>query len=921
MDQAPPSFPEVRLPNAPVLIADHRGAALLTTDGELIALDKQLAIRQAQDTPPILCHAKATARYLQTQDFPAFDLLELFAFVRPAQFAVPTPRGLADAFSLPHPDTAEETAETLLTVAQTLLSNLLKLDSREQTPTHTLARGMARAGWAWGPAVLGVLEASKPKRQPSNAFEGFKVWNHLSEWEEGAPEPPVGHLPVGATEITERLERLLGSDSEERPGQTEYAIATADAFAPAENTGAPTTVIAEAGTGVGKTLGYIAPASVWAEKNEGPVWISTYTRNLQRQLDGELDRLYPDPIEKTLRAVTRKGRENYLCLLNLEESISQGSANQSAGSPDIDLITLGLVARWVQTSRDGDMIGGDFPAWLLDLMGRRRTIDLTDTRGECVYSACSHYGKCFIEKSVRRARRARLVIANHALVMIQAVLGSDDLHRPTRYVFDEGHHLFDAADSAFSAHLTGIEASDLRRWIMGAEGRRSSRARGLQARIEDLISDNDEALAALSNTLSTARVLPNQGWQERIAGGNPHGLSETFLGLARSQVYARDKNAEGPYDLETPTHPPVENLIEAAKELADALAELSRPVKKLVQILTDKLDDEADELDTSTRQRVEAIARSLDRRCIHQVTAWRNMLENLADDTPEDFVDFLSVERYQGRDYDTGLHRHFVDPAKPFAEQVLDASHGALITSATLRDEENWDAATARTGLDYMAAPPSQAAVPSPFDYAEQTRVYVVSDIDKNNPDQLATAYRELMKASGGGALGLFTSIARLRQVHQRLANTPEMEKLMLLAQHVDPLDTGTLVDIFRAEENACLLGTDAVRDGIDVPGRALRLVVYDRVPWPRPTILHKARKDDFEERHFGVKYDDMLTRLRLKQAYGRLVRRADDHGVFVMLDRAMPSRLTGAFPEGVDVHRIGLAYVIREVKEFLNQR
>ncbi|MDP7601921.1 MAG: helicase C-terminal domain-containing protein, partial [Rhodospirillales bacterium] len=87
------------------------------------------------------------------------------------------------------------------------------------------------------------------------------------------------------------------------------------------------------------------------------------------------------------------------------------------------------------------------------------------------------------------------------------------------------------------------------------------------------------------------------------------------------------------------------------------------------------------------------------------------------------------------------------------------------------------------------------------------------------------------------------------------------------------------------------------------------------------PTILHKTRKVDFEECHFGAKYDDMLIRLRLKQAYGRLVRRADDHGVFVMLDRAMPSRLTGAFPEGVDVHRIGLADVIREAKEFLNQR
>ncbi|MBT7266874.1 MAG: ATP-dependent DNA helicase, partial [Rhodospirillaceae bacterium] len=245
MDQAPPSSPQkepiILLPNAPVLIADHRGAALLTTDGELIALDKNQAIRQANDSPPILCHAKATARYLQTQDFPAFDLLELFAFVRPAQFAVPTPRGLADAFALPRPDTAEEAAETLLSIAQTLLAELLKAEPH----VYTLAWGMARAGWAWGPAVLGVLEHNKPKRQSNSALEGFKVWNKLSEWEEGAPEPPAGHLPVDVTEVSDRLESLLGDNSEERPEQKEYAIATAAAFVPAENSGAPATVIAE----------------------------------------------------------------------------------------------------------------------------------------------------------------------------------------------------------------------------------------------------------------------------------------------------------------------------------------------------------------------------------------------------------------------------------------------------------------------------------------------------------------------------------------------------------------------------------------------------------------------------------------------------------------------------------------------------
>src|SRR5260370_20453379 len=115
-------------------------------------------------------------------------------------------------------------------------------------------------------------------------------------------------------------------------------------------------------------------------------------------------------------------------------------------------------------------------------------------------------------------------------------------------------------------------------------------------------------------------------------------------------------------------------------------------------------------------------------------------------------------------------------------------------------------------------------------------------------------------------------------------------------------MDTATLIDIFRAEENSCLLGTDAVRDGVDVPGRSLRLIVFDRVPWPRPDILHKARKAAFG----GARYDDMLTRLRLRQAYGRLIRRASDSGLLVLLDAMMPSRLAGAFPDGVAMERVG---------------
>jgi ATP-dependent DNA helicase DinG len=134
-----------------------------------------------------------------------------------------------------------------------------------------------------------------------------------------------------------------------------------------------------------------------------------------------------------------------------------------------------------------------------------------------------------------------------------------------------------------------------------------------------------------------------------------------------------------------------------------------------------------------------------------------------------------------------------------------------------------------------------------------------------------------------------------------------------LLSQHVDGLDTGSLVDLFREDENSCLLGTDALRDGVDVPGRSLRLVVFERVPWPRPDILHKARRAAF-----GKGYDDQLTRLRLAQGFGRLIRRASDRGVFVLLDSRAPSRLLSGLPAGVEVQRLNLAEAVAEVRSFL---
>ena len=911
----------VLLPEAPILVAALSAAVWISPDGEVTHLDPEAAARRARDAAPILCHGRATARRLGLDPFPAYDLLELYAFVRPATFCTPTPRGLALALGLAEPAELEAAAASLREAARALLAELAAAAPDRNAPG--IAWTLARAGWLWGPSVLAALGQAGLEESARGRDPGLAVWTRLPGWSDQAPPPPPGQEPVTASEARGRLAELLGAEAEPRPQQADYASAVSQAFAPRAEAGAPNLVLAEAGTGVGKTLGYIAPASLWAEKNQGTVWLSTYTRNLQHQIDGELDRLYPTPKAKAESVVIRKGRENYLCLLNFEEAVRALPLRVGAGAGDT--VAVGLMARWVARTRDGDMVGGDFPGWLADLLGRQRTLGLTDRRGECIYSACQHYGKCFIERGIRRARHARIVVANHALVMIQAALGAaEEGQLPSRYVFDEGHHVFDAADGAFAAHLSGQEARALRRWLLGAEGgqgggRSSGRSRGLRRRVEDLTLGEAALVEHLEQALRAARALPAEGWRQRLAEGAPQGPCETFLAAVRAQVYARARHPDGPYSLEAEAHPATDELLAAAGRLKLALARLIEPLGRFRAKLAARLDDEAAELDSDARRRIEATCRGIERRATLPLEAWQAMLESLEAETPAEFVDWLEVARRDGRDHDVGLFRHWIDPTRPFAETLLAQAHGVVVTSATLTDgsgdtEADWLGAEQRSGAIHLAGPAVRAGVPSPFDYPAQTRVLVVTDLRKDDMDLVAAAYRELFLAAGGGALGLFTAISRLRAIHGRIGAALEGAGLSLYAQHVDGMDTATLVDIFRAEVDSCLLGTDAVRDGVDVPGRSLRLIVFDRVPWPRPDIRHRVRRAAFG----GRAYDDRITRLRLKQAYGRLVRRADDRGAFVLLDPMMPSRLAGAFPEGVEVRRLGLAEAVQEVAGFL---
>ena len=911
MTPAPPPSPASGTAPAPLALtalhASHGGHWLRTPAGATQAVSKGDAIMAAADTPVLLLNAPLVASRLGYPDLSGLDLLEAFAFVHPARFCVPTPRGLAEALGLPLPENDAAVPEMLQRAAGALLAACQDPAWPEREGAWSAVQSLERLRWPWAQVLRPHI--AKPERAERWLFA------KLPEWEEAGERPSPRQVEMPAEAVKAQLARLTGEGAESREGQRAYAQDVARIFAPRSAPGRPHLALAQAGTGIGKTLGYLAPASVWSSLSGGTVWVSTFTKNLQRQLRAEARRAWPAKrADGTPPVVVRKGRENYLCLLNLEDALQGGFAGRPA-------ILAQLVARWGAYTRDGDMIGGDLPGWLGTLFRKRGIAALTDQRGECIYAGCPHYRKCFIERAARDSAQADLVIANHALVMVNAARARDPNQRPTRLIFDEGHHVFDAADSTFAATLSGQETIELRRWIIGPEKESRGRRRGLSARLADIASYDDAGAEAITAACKAGLMLPSEGWLQRLGENQPFGPVEALLAAVRTATYARDESGqEAGYSIETEAAGLPGDVIEAAGAASEALAGIRVPLIRLGGRLEAILAEPPDWLDAQGRARIEGARFALAWR-IDLIAAWESLLDRLGGPADPEFVDWLAVDRSDAREFDVAIHRRWLDPMKPFARVVLEPAHGVMLTSATLtdrtEDDSRWDSAIQRSGAPHVEVAPLLSAAESPFDYAARAEVLIVTDVAKGDLPALAGAYARIIEASGGGVLGLFTAIRRLRSVHGRIADRLARAGLPVYAQHVDPIDTGTLVDIFRDDPRASLIGTDALRDGVDVPGHSLRCVVMEQVPWPRPDILHKARR----LAGGGSAYDDRIIRARLAQAFGRLIRSKDDMGHFIVLSPAFPSRLLSAFPKGTPVLRVTLDQALQRLADGLGAK
>ncbi|MEM7071445.1 MAG: DEAD/DEAH box helicase [Pseudomonadota bacterium] len=375
---------------------------ILCANGELLRISpKQFGNEIAQLSNFCVCHKLSHRRYFLSNMQPPADILELFAFAYPVRFTVPTIPGLLDALDL---KTTDHLGLDLSHIAEHCLQKIVQMPKHKTL--ETLIYAMIYANWDWAFEIAMRLNFTDFD-PPSDLFSRLRHWDFLPEWEEQPQRPPVSSQTITPDEARQTLSDIVHTHGEKRQQQYDYSAFIAHSFSSGRAQGleAPF-VLAEAATGIGKTLGYLAPAIKWSDRNEGSVWFSTYTRHLQRQIIDELKNIFPNPDVFDKRVVMRKGRENYLCLLNLEESLQSGTSN-----PKI-IIALTLIIRWLMNDHSGDLTSGRFPSWLFEIMGKQFITELGDRRGECIHSSCAHWKKCFIETNQRKTQYGDFIVIN-----------------------------------------------------------------------------------------------------------------------------------------------------------------------------------------------------------------------------------------------------------------------------------------------------------------------------------------------------------------------------------------------------------------------------------------------------------------------------------------------------------------------------
>ena len=663
---------------------------------------------------------------------------------------------------------------------------------------------------------------------------------------------------------------------EDRPAQRDMARTIATLY---NDTGVG---LIEAGTGVGKSLGYLLPALRWAALHNERTIVSTNTINLQEQLVRKDLPFLADALsdEQPVRFALLKGWRNYLCLLRLEQAKLIGPTLLADRTNGIESI-----AQWAKETQDGSLSDLAYPpsADIWDEVSAEPDL--------CTRSACPHYENCFLFRARRTAAAAQIVVVNHHLLMsdiaVRRAAGNWDdaavIPSWNRVVIDEGHHLEDAAAAHLGASGTrrGLQRL-MSRLARTASQRRSSG--GLLAALEEsLRMRREEMFSAASLDLLRERVLPSVE-AVRDKGSTVFDLVETVLRESgQSTLRLTDDFA---------THPVWRGGLGVALE--DFVRE-SALLSDNIGMIRERLEGEKDP-DESTVALVSEL-RGAGRR----IEALANAVYGALDAGADSHKRIRWIES-RGREGNVGVTWVPLDLAPILREDLFARVKTAIVTSATLTTDSRFEFVSGRLGVDQLQIPPVTESFPSPFDFQKQAILAIPTDTPAPNADpagHFSAVLRmigEFTAASDGGIFVLFTSHRDVQQAAMELRANGMAGERPLLVHGEESRDL--LLARFRESGRAVLLGTSSYWEGVDVAGHALRGLLIAKLPFRVPTEpLTAAHCEAIVERGGDPFAEYMVPHaaLRLKQGFGRLIRSGTDRGAIVIADSRVVNKGYGA--------------------------
>ncbi|MDB4881981.1 MAG: helicase c2 [Gemmatimonadetes bacterium] len=637
----------------------------------------------------------------------------------------------------------------------------------------------------------------------------------------------------------------------------------------------------EAGTGVGKSLGYLVPALRWAAANGERTIVSTNTINLQEQLvRKDLPFLAKALTDQKVRFALLKGWRNYLCRARLEQATGAAVQLFDEGMAS----ELASLAAWAERTSDGSL--SDLPT-----PPRSEVWDEVSAEPDiCTRMKCAHFESCFLFKARRVAAQADVIVVNHHLLLAdlavrRAAQNWDDaavLPAYGRLVVDEGHHLEDAAATHLGSTVT-------RRALQRLVNRLDRRGKGLLPLLASRLASSKDLLSTASLDLLEQRLAPAvHALREKSAllfdlldvfiqeSGQPvvrltaafatHEIWKAGLSVALEDTLGEIELLQEGLRL-------VRDRIEGSTKLDEALAPLLNEMR-------------------SVTRRLQASGDGL-RRC-------------LAPPPDDDSVRWVEV---RGRERSVVVASVPLDLAPILREDLFRRLDSTIVTSATLTastsgmasDAHRFDFLSARLGLTEPDLLPTTAVFDSPFHYGTQSLLAIPSDVPAPNVDAdghrraITRIVLDVAEESDGGLFVLFTSHREVQQLATELRARGTERRWPLLVHGDENRDA--LLARFRESGRAILLGTASFWEGVDVPGDALRGLIIAKLPFRVPTEPVTAAQCEAIQARGGDAFAEYMlphASLRLKQGFGRLIRTSTDRGVVVIADPRIVTKRYG---------------------------